>query len=348
MNTAPRTPKIATDEADPKAPAPPRWNGFLILTENRVAVRAVRSLGRSVRAGKRPPASPLVLHGIPGTGKSRLIAALVSELAAAPEGITLRSVSAGDLARSPDESLTDRELLDCDLLALEDVQHLNERSADAACDLLDRRTARRRPTVVAASAGPAALTHLPHRLTSRLAAGLVIALNPLSVASRRAILADAASAKGVRLAPEALDLLARQATGGGVRAALGLLQNLAQIAGSFPGPLGRPEVEQTLANAGQPTSAGRDVPAIIKRVAAAFGVTERELLGASRLRGVLRPRQVAMYLVRELTGLSLPRIGAAFARDHTTVLHACRKVEEELEGDATLARQVSDLRATLG
>jgi chromosomal replication initiator protein len=192
------------------------------------------------------------------------------------------------------------------------------------------------------------LTHLPRRLTSRLAAGLVIALNPLSAASRRAILTDAAAAKGVRLTTDALDLLAQQATGGGVRAALGLLQNLAQIAGSFPGPLGRAEVEQVLTNAGQPTSVGCDVPAIIKRVAAAFGVTERELLGASRLRGVLRPRQVAMYLVRELTGLSLPRIGAAFARDHTTVLHACRKVEGELEGDAALARQVSDLRAALG
>ncbi len=348
MNSLPRTPKITSDGADPKVPETPHWNDFLTLPENRVAVRAARALCRSVRNGKRPAVNPLVLHGLPGTGKSRLVAALVHELTMAPEGITLRAVSAGDLARSADEHLTDRELFDCDVLALEDIQHLSERSSDAVCDLIDRRTARRRATVVTASAGPAALTHLPRRLTSRLAAGLVIPLNPLSAPSRRAILAQTATARGVRLDTDALDVLASQVTGGGVRATLGLLQNLAQIADACPGPLGRTEVEQVLTNAGQPTSSGCDVSVILKRVAAAFGVTEKELLGTSRLRGVLRPRQVAMYLVRELTGLSLPRIGVAFDRDHTTVLHACRKVAGELEDDATLAKQVSDLRATLG
>jgi chromosomal replication initiator protein len=175
----------------------------------------------------------------------------------------------------------------------------------------------------------------------------VIQLESLSVASRRAILADAASAKGVRLTEDALDWLAEQSPGGGVRATLGFLQNLAQVARAFPGPLGRAEVEQTLAETGQPTSSKADVSAIVKRVAAAFGIAEKEMLGTSRLRGVLRPRQIAMYLVRELTGLSLPRIGAAFARDHTTVLHAYRKVEEELASDAALAKQVDELRSSL-
>ena len=318
-----------------------------MLPENRVAVRAMRSVCRSVLATKRPTANPLVLHGAPGTGKSRLVAALVERLSASPDGVTVQAVSAGDLARSPDEGLADRDLFDCDLLALEDIQHLTDRTADAACDLIDRRVTRRRATIVTASSGPAGLTHLPRRLTSRLAAGLVVQLEPLSAPSRRAILADVATVKGVRLTPDALDWLAEQATGGGVRATLGLLQNLAQVAKAFPGPLGRPEVEQTLAGSGQPTSPACDVSAIVKRVAAAFGVDEKAMLGASRLRGVLKPRQVAMYLTRELTGLSLPRIGAAFGgRDHTTVLHACRKVEEDMASDVALAKQVSELRTS--
>ncbi|MBN9118048.1 MAG: hypothetical protein J0I06_02585 [Planctomycetes bacterium] len=312
-------------------------------------MRAARSVCRAVLLGKRTAANPLVLHGAPGTGKSRLVAAMTQRLTTAPRGITVRTVAVGDLVRSPDESLADRDLFECDVLALEDVQHLTDRTADAACDLVDRRTTRRRVTVATASAGPSGLTHLPQRLTSRFAAGLVVQLEPLTVASRRTILATAAGAKGVRLTPEALDWLAERPTSGGVRSTLGLLQNLVQVARSFPGPLGRADVEQTIAETGQPTSAGRDVSVIVKGVAAAFGVSEAELLGASRLRGVLRSRQVAMYLARELTGLSLPRLGAAFGgRDHTTVLHACRKVEEEMAADGALAKRVSELRNLLG
>src|SRR5262245_19636289 len=226
MNTASRTPETLPDGA----PSSAAWNGFLLLPENLIAARAVRSLCRAVLAKKRPAANPLVLHGGPGTGKSRLVAALTERLATAPDGLIVQTVSAGDRTRAPDESLSDRDLCDCDVLALEDVQFLTTRTADAAADLLDRRTVRRRATIVTASAGPAGLAHLPHRLTSRLAAGLVVQLEPLSVASRRAILADAARARGVRLTTDALDWLANQPTSGRVRLTLGLLQNLAQLA----------------------------------------------------------------------------------------------------------------------
>lgn len=349
MNTVSRTSKTLKDEASLSAPSSdPRWNGFLVLPENRFAVRAVRTVCRAVEANKRPSANPLVLHGPPGTGKTFLLTAVTTRLALDSNGITARTVSVGDLTRSPDEGLTDRDLFDCDVLALEDVQHLTDRTADAACDLIDHRIARRRVTIVTASHGPAALAHLPRRLTSRLAAGLVIQLEPLTASSRRAILADATVTKNVRLTDDALDLLAEQATTG-VRAALGWLQNLAQIARAYPGPLGRTEVEQALTDSGQPTSAALDVSVIVKRVAVAFSVDEAELLGASRLRGIRRARQVAMYLARELTKLSLPRIGTAFGgRDHTTVLHACRKVESELTNDAALAKLLDELRTVLG
>lgn len=326
------------------------WAGYLVLPETRSAVRAVRSLSRALAVGKRPPVVPLLLHGPPGTGKTHLTTALLRKLAEGEVVATARSVAAGDVARSASENdpgFADPELAACDLLVLEDVQLLPPRAADPACDLIDRRTSRRKAIVATANIGPAGLGHLPRKLTSRLAAGLVVQLEPLSAASRRVILAAAAKDRGVRLTDDALDWLAEQNTGGGVRVLLGLLQNLAQVASGFPGPLDRTIVEETLAGTGQPTSNGRDVGVIVKRVAAAFGVTERELLGPSRLRRVMVPRQVAMFLARELCRLSLPRLGVAFGRDHTTVLHAVRKVEADMDTDERLASVVRDLRAAI-
>jgi chromosomal replication initiator protein len=336
MITASRARPALTDEAPLSAPRHARWNGFRVLTENAVAARAARGLAKRALTGKRPVANPLVLHGPPGCGKTALVNALVKCLADAPEGRTVRVLAA-------DEDPTDSDLLAVDVLCLEDVHHADQRTALALADLLDRRTARRLPTLVTATAGPAALD-VPQRFASRLAAGLVVALEPLSASSRAAIVSDAAKRLRVRLEPDALQRIAHEAPT--VRAALGLLQNVSQVAKALPGPVSAAHVEQVLTATGQPTSRETAVGEIVKRVALAFAVSERELLGESRLRGVLRARQVAMYLVRELTGLSLPRIGVAFAdRHHTTVLHACQKVEAELEADAALAGRVRELRA---
>jgi chromosomal replication initiator protein len=323
--------------------------GFQVLPENRSAARAIQSLARAALLGKRPAFCPVVLHGPPGCGKTQLANALVA-VASSSADLTARVESAGDLARlettGEAPGFADRDLASCDLLVIEDVQHLPERVADAVCGLIDQRVRRRKPLVVTAGSGPAGLSHLPQRLTSRLAAGLIVAMEPIGATGRRSLVAAAAEARRVRLTPDALDFVAGQS--GGLRAALGSLQNLALIAPQYPGPLDRTAVAEILAAAGQPTSETGGIDAIIMRVAAAFAVSERELLGPSRLRNVLLSRQVAMYLARELAGLSLPRIGAAFGRDHTTVLHACRKIEAGVEADSALAARVRQLRGELG
>jgi chromosomal replication initiator protein len=187
---------------------------------------------------------------------------------------------------------------------------------------------------------------------------LVVLLEPAGRASRRAILE--AKAARMKLAPDALDWLA--ARGGGLRAALGMVQALGQANGRRAGPLDRKAVQEILTAGGHLSArtgarndpggssmAGdrSDLPEIIKRVCAAFGVTRKELIGSSRLRRVLVPRQVAMALAREVGGQSLPRIAMAFDRDHSTVLHACRKVEEMVEDDLQLAATVRQLRQEL-
>lgn len=328
------------------------WGECLIVPENESAVAAARQVARFLaRPGRACPPSPLLLHGPTGAGKSALVSALIRKLAALPAGLTLQALPARDLprpeGRSDGESAHLGDLEGVDFLALEDVQHLPARSVADLCTLLDRRTSRKRPTLLTADAGPAELADLPRRLTSRLAAGLVVPVAPLEAVSRRKLVQRLAARRRVRLTVDALDWLADQPTGGGVRPLFGQLERLATLSRGHPSALDRAAVERHLAGPDSPLAQG-PVERVLARVAAAFGVSVAELLGPQRLRTVLVPRQVAMYLVREVVRLSFPQIGAAFAgRDHTTVQHACRKVAEDLKTDPKLRQTVRRLRAEL-
>lgn len=320
------------------------WGQFVRLPENAAAVKAVRRLARALgRPGVAIGPSPLVLHGPPGVGKSLLVRTLADELAANPHGPTVRLLPAGEFARAGDDEPDPViELGGCDLLIVEDVHHLPSRLAGLFGRLLDDRTARRRATVVTAPVGPALLTNLPHRLTGRLAGGLVVGLNALTPGGRRSLVAALADRRKLRLTDDALDALAALPTGGGSRPLIGALEALKAMSREVLGALDADAVRQALGN-----PSDKPVERIVARVAAAFGLETRELLGSSRQRRVLVPRQVAMLLARE-AGLSLPQVGRAFSRDHTTVLHACHKVMTDLRGDARLRKTLAELRAELG
>jgi chromosomal replication initiator protein len=240
-------------------------------------------------------------------------------------------------------------LRDCDLLIVEDAQYLSDRGAGPLADLLDHRLVRRRPVVVTAVRGPGQLPALPGRLASRLAGGLVVGMEPLGSTSRRRLARSLLAARKLVAEPAVLDWLAAR-PGGGLRPLLGALAHVESASRVHPPPI---PLTAVLASAATEEGPGAESTAdrlerIARRVGRQYRVEWRRLRGTDRRHETLWPRQVGMYLFRELTGLSLARIGAWFGgRDHTTVLHACRKVEERLADDSDLAGVLRQLRAEL-
>jgi chromosomal replication initiator protein len=310
---------------------------FIPLPENRSALRAVERLA----TGAEFPL--LFLHGPPGSGKSHLAGGLIERFTRTDPARTAQSAAAAELGRSllqmpQDRQPVIRETAGCDLLVVEDVQHLPPAAADELAYILDHRQARRMPTVVTAVRGPADL-RAPARLNSRFVGGLVVGIAPLGEASRRDLAVRLCAERGLPIAEDLLGWLARDP--GGARPILGAIARLEALAKQHP-VLTLPVVMDQLPDLVEDES---PLARLTARVAARFKVAEKALRGPSRVKNVVWPRQVAMYVARQ-AGFSLPVIGAYFGgRDHTTVMHSCDKVAQAAAEDMQLARELMDLRA---
>ncbi len=307
---------------------------WIDLPENRAAWQAMDRVVRCVlRRGPRRSVNPLFLHGPPGVGKSRLVTEGITRLLQHDPQARVTRLSAAELGNA-DELPQPRQL---DLLVIEDVQ--KTRGIETLVHLLDQCVARQRQLIVTSTLGPGQLP-LPLRLTSRLAQGLVIALEWLSPASRRQVLLSRGP-----LPQEIVEFLV-QSLPGSVRQLEGALTRVATLTET----LGRSPTVEDLAELFQPDRQARlpSLERIARLVGRHYHIALEELRSQRRSREVLIPRQVGMYLARQLTPLSLEQIGAYFGgRDHTTVLHACRKVEEALTQDASLSGALRALQAEL-
>jgi chromosomal replication initiator protein len=335
---------------------------FVATPENRGAWVAVQDLAEALSPKQFTGQPPLVmLHGPAGTGKTHLVQALVATVTHRRPDLVVCLVSAADLLQEGEPGLFEEESGDdypvdlrpltearhSDLFVVEDLQHLNARLAEPLVQAMDYLEARQRPMVFTASAGPQRLIrrgrHLPSRLTNRLAGGLVVGLDPLGPASRLTLLQALAQRRQLAVPTAVLRWVAEHFSGGGRRLE-GALTKLEALARTQRQPLDEATVEKHFrddAAAGQPT-----VERIAESVGGYFQVEPKQLQSARRHREVLLPRQVGMYIARQLTGLSMEQIGAYFGgRDHATVLHACRKVEKAIAHDVRLSGLVRDIHA---
>ncbi|MFQ3650798.1 MAG: helix-turn-helix domain-containing protein [Gemmataceae bacterium] len=314
---------------------------WLLVRENEAAWLAVARVVDCIQQGsKRRSINPLFLHGASGTGKTRLLHHLRDQVGGRfwPTGDELFPPPAEWPGLSLDASGGTTPVV-----LIDDLHRLGPRTEASLIALVDHCLSRSQQLVVAAPVGPALLSHLSRRLTSRLSSGLVVGLQPLGPASRRAYLLQAFSLRQGTLRDDVLNFLVAQLPGSfrALEGALNLLETL--------GPQPSLAAVQALLAADSPEpSPSQTLERIIARVCDYFQVPAREVRSARRSREVIVPRQVSMYLARQFTGLSLVAIGEQLGgRDHSTVLHACHKIEEELQTDANLCRAVGELAAGL-
>jgi chromosomal replication initiator protein len=313
-------------------------SGWVLAPENRSAWKAVRRLLRSLQASQPVPFPLLYLYGGPGTGKTHLLQILQESL---PEEVTSQTLHAGDWPESPSD-----ELRHCHVLIIEDFQHLPRRAAEDLKIVLDYRLARRLISAVSALRGPGELENLPAFLANRLAGGLIVGIQPYGLSSRRKLLQQLAQLMSPPVRPEVLNWLAEHVPGSGrqLRAAL---QRAVTISAGRPEPVdvsALPGIFHMEADR-QEISLER----IIEQVGRTLGISARDIRGNERQPQIVWARQVSIYLARKWTCLSLAQIGEYFGgRDHSTVRHACQKMESVLAADAGQLSLLRQLEAELG
>jgi chromosomal replication initiator protein len=200
--------------------------------------------------------------------------------------------------------------------------------------------------VLSADRIPSELSTLETRLRDRFEWGLTLAVDPPNLATRLTVLRRLVREAGVDTEGDVLAELAHRVDVN-LRQLHGALTRVLAHASLTARPLS-PELIDAVIPKRLRRAEGTPVEVIQERVSTAFGISRAELVGSSRAREPLNARQVAIYLTRELTDLSLPQIGRLYGgRDHSTVLNAIRRAEARVRDDDVLAERVSELRQAI-
>jgi chromosomal replication initiator protein len=348
-----------SDDKDISAPLDPRFTfeNFVVGKPNELAHAAARRVAESSVGPKRSvPFNPLFLYGGVGLGKTHLMHAIAWHIRTHDPSRKMIYLSAEKFMyqfiralRFKDTMAFKEQFRSVDVLMIDDVQFISGKDStqEEFFHTFNALVDQNRQIVISADKSPSDLEGMEERMRSRLGWGLVADIHPTTYELRLGILQAKADAARAQIPVKVLEFLAHKITSN-VRELEGALNRIAAHAQLVGRAITLESAQEVLHDLLRANDRRVTIDEIQKRVAEHYNIRLADMHSARRARAVARPRQVAMYLCKQLTPRSLPEIGRKFGgRDHTTVMHAVRKIEELRTTDRTLAEDVELLRRML-
>ncbi|SFS86114.1 chromosomal replication initiator protein DnaA [Sulfitobacter marinus] len=333
------------------------FDNFVVGKPNELAHAAARR----VAEGGPVTFNPLFLYGGVGLGKTHLMHAIAQELHIRKPELNVLYLSAEQFMYRFVQALRDRKMMDfkeifrsVDVLMVDDVQFIagKDSTQEEFFHTFNALVDQNKQIIISADRAPGEIKDLEDRVKSRLQCGLVVDLHPTDYELRLGILQSKVEAQqknypGLEVEAGVLEFLAHRITTN-VRVLEGALTRLFAFASLVGREINMDLTQDCLADVLRASERKISIEEIQRKVSDHYNIRLSDMVGPKRLRSYARPRQVAMYLSKKLTSRSLPEIGRRFGgRDHTTVMHGVKRIEELKQSDGQIAEDLELLRRAL-
>lgn len=323
---------------------------FVVGTSNEIAHAACRAV--AARPGE--AYNPLFIYGGVGLGKTHLLQAVGNAIKDANPNFTVLYVASEKFTNEFVESLKNhttqefkKRYRDVDVLIIDDVQFFagKDKTQEELFYTFNALHGQNKQLILSSDRPPSAIATLQERLSSRLSAGMIADVKKPDYETRLAILQEKRDLREAPIDEEALAFIAKN-----------IQSNVRELEGALNRVAAYCELHKTRATVEYTKQILKDIldkpqrktintDEIIAAVSSYYNIPNTELKGKSRKKEIVRPRQIAMYLLRKESSMSFPSIGDHFSgRDHTTAMHACEKIERLIEQDEELSQEISFLR----
>lgn len=329
------------------------FDSFVVGQSNEIAYAACHAVAD--KPGK--AYNPLFIYGGVGLGKTHLLQAVGNIVLAHNPDFRILYVASEKFANDFVRALRQKTIhqfkdqyRDVDMLIVDDVQFMagKDKTQEELFHTFNTLYGQNKQLILSSDRPPTAIPAFQERLSSRLAAGMIVDIKKPDYETRLAILEEKTKEKGITIKPEALVFIAKniQSNVRELEGALNRVSGHAQVH--------RQDVTEDYAREilhdiiDQSHRRVVDTKRIIETVSSYYNLSSDEICGKRRNKEIVRPRQIAMYLLRKENSMSFPSIGDYFGgRDHTTAMHACEKIEKLLERDEELVQEINFLRERL-